>query len=171
MGKGLTCRDVRVHWAEQETILPDQTVALAFDKIRRSKARFLPVVDENGKYIGVFTAPTLMKLLLPKAATIAMGRETGRGQIGNLSFMSLSREDFDAQLEQLKTEIVSDNLSDPANIPVVPPNTPIMEGIYLIYKYKRHVILVEPDTGIFKGTVSPNSLLDRVFGEEQKAQQ
>jgi CBS domain-containing protein len=162
---GLTCQDVMLPPELQETIRPDATVATAFNVIRRSRTRILPVVDENGKYIGVFTQPTLMKLLLPKAATIGSDRDNWRGRIGNLSFMSLSKEDFDAELERLKTVKVSDNLSNPNNIPVAAPNTPIMEGIYLIHKFKRHVILVDPKTGRFVGTVSPNSLLDRVFGE------
>ena len=79
--------------------------------------------------------------------------------------MSLSKADFDAQLERLKGEKVSDYLSDPTNIPVAAPDTPVMEGIFLIYKYKRHVILVDPDTGRFVGTVSANSLLGHVFSD------
>ncbi len=38
-----------------------------------------------------------------------------------------------------------------------------MEGIFLLYKYKRHLILVEPETNRFIGTVSANSLLDHVL--------
>jgi len=162
---GLTCADVMVDREIQQTIHPDESVATAFNIIKRSRARFLPVVDENGIYVGVFTAPTLMKLILPRAATIGLGPELSRAQIHSLSFMSLSREDFDAQLERLKGEKVSDYLSDPANIPVIAPDTAVMEGIFLIFKYKRHVILVEPGTKRFVGTVSPNSVLDHVLGE------
>lgn len=162
---GLTCYDVMVPPEQQHTIHPDESVATAFGIIRRSKARFLPVIDRTGKYLGVFTAPTLMKLLLPRAATIDMGPEAPRGQLDNLRFMSLSKADFDAQIERLKGEKVSDYLSDPANIPVAAPNTPVMEGIFLIYKYKRHVILVDPETDRFVGTVSANSLLGHVFSE------
>ena len=38
-----------------------------------------------------------------------------------------------------------------------------MEGIFLIHQYKRHVILVEPQTNRFVGTLSANSLLDHVL--------
>lgn len=161
---GLTCSDVMVPSAIQKTIAPDESIATAFNIIRHSRARFLPVVDENGIYKGVFTAPTLLKLILPKAATIGMGSEASRLQMDGLGFMSLSKEDFDAQLERLKDEKVADNMSNPANIPTAAPDTPVMEGIFLIYKFKRHVILVDPDTQRFVGTVSPNSLLDCVLG-------
>lgn len=160
---GLTCFDVMVPTAQQNTIHPDESVATAFQIIKKSRARFLPVVDSDGKYVGVFTAPTLLKLILPRAATIGMSSEATRVPIENLGFMNLTKADFDTQVERLREEKVSDNLSNPANIPVAAPDTPVMEGIFLVWKYKRHVILVEPDTKRFVGTVSSNSLLDHVL--------
>ena len=160
---GLTCKDVMVPPAQQNTIHPDESVATAFQIIKKSRARFLPVVDENGKYVGVFTAPTLLKLILPRAATIGMTSEATRVPIDHLGFMSLTKADFDAQVERLRDEKVSDNLSNPANIPIAEPDTPVMEGIFLAWKYKRHVILVETETNRFVGTLSSNSLLDHVL--------
>ncbi|RBW62697.1 hypothetical protein DS906_01495 [Ruegeria sp. A3M17] len=160
---GLTCYDVMVPQEVQKTILPDESIATAFNIIRGSRARFLPVVAEDGTYVGVFTAPTLLKLILPKAATIGLNDDASRVAIDSLSFMNLTREDFEQQMERLKTEKVRDNMSRSSNIPVAAPDTPVMEGIFLIYKYKRHVILVEPETNRFVGTVSANSLLDRAL--------
>ena len=165
---GLTCFDVMVDPAVQKTIHPEESVATAFNIIKASRARFLPVVDENGGYVGVFTAPTLLKLILPKAATI--GLEHTRVPLSNLGFMSLSEEDFAARLKQLKNEKVGDNLSNPENIPVAAPDTPVMEGIFLIHRYKRHVILVDPKTNRFVGTLSANSLLDHVLGAPEQAE-
>ncbi|WP_170387784.1 CBS domain-containing protein [Ruegeria atlantica] len=159
---GLTCRDVMVPTEKQQTIHPDDTVAKAFDIIRDSRARFLPVVDESGKFVGAFTAPTLIKMILPSAALIGMSSDA-RVPISNLSFMDLTKEDFRKQIERLNEERVGDHLSNPANIPVAAPDTPVMEGIFLIHKFKRHVFLVEPETERFVGTVSPNSLMDHAL--------
>lgn len=160
---GLTCQDVMVPSDEQITIGPEESVATAFQLIKKNRARFLPVVDADGKYLGVFTAPTLLKLFLPKAAIIGLNDSTSRVAMGHLSFMNLDKEDFDNQLEALKYEKVVNNMSNPDNIPVAAPDTPIMEGIFLYYKFKRHVVIVEPKTGRFVGTVSSNSLLDRAL--------
>jgi CBS-domain-containing membrane protein len=160
----LTCQDVMVSPDQQITVTPDTSVRDAFQLFKQHRARFLPVVDANGIYHGVFTAPTLLKLLLPKAATIGVNTDSMRVSIESLGFMSLTKEDFSAQLETLKDEKVRDNMSSPVNIPVVAPTTPIMEGIFLYYKYKRHVVLVEPNTGRFVGTVSSNSLLEKALG-------
>lgn len=160
---GLTCRDVMVPPEQQKTILPDESVEAAFRIIKESRVRFLPVVAKDGTYVGVFTAPTLLKLILPRAATIGMASETARVPIGHLNFMNLTKADFDAQVERLRDERVIDNLSNPANIPVTNPDTPIMEGMFLVWSYKRHVILVEAETKQFVGTLSANSLLDHVL--------
>lgn len=160
----LTCQDVMVSPDRQLTVGPETSVSDAFQLFKQHRARFLPVVDENGVYLGVFTAPTLLKLLLPTAATIGLNTDSMRVSIGSLGFMSLTKEDFQERLETLRHETVRDNMSSPVNIPVVSPTTPIMEGIFLYYKYKRHVILVDPDTGRFVGTVSSNSLLEKALG-------
>lgn len=161
---GLTCRDVMVSPHIQKTVAPNESVATAFKIIKASRARFLPVVDADGRYVGVFSAPTLLKLILPKAALIGMNSESSRLGLDNLGFFSLSREDFEKQIDTLKDELVKDNMSLPENIPVAAPNTPVMEGIFLIHQYKRHLMLVDPDTNKFVGTVSANSLLDQVLG-------
>lgn len=160
---GLTCADVMVSPDLQKTIHPDASVAEALESLRERRARFLPVVDETGKYHGVFSAPTMLKLLLPKAATIGLNTESMRVSMDHLGFMNLETEHFSQQVDNLKKEKVADNMSDPNNIPVAAPDTPIMEGIFLMYKYKRHVMLVEPKTKRFVGTVSANSLFDNVL--------
>lgn len=163
--KGLTCADVMVPPDSQLRIDPDESIATAFRLIRDKRVRFLPAVHADGRYAGVFSAPTLLRLILPRAATIGLTSE-GRLPLDHLGFMSLSRSDFTEQLERLKDEKVADNLSNPANIPVAAPSTPIMEGIFLIHKFKRHLMLVEPESGRFVGSVSPNSLLDNVLGQD-----
>ncbi|MBO9474242.1 CBS domain-containing protein [Shimia sp. R10_1] len=160
---GLTCADVMVSPDLQKTIHPDASVAEALAILKERRSRFLPVVDETGKYHGVFSAPTMLKLLLPKAATIGLNTDSMRVSLDHLSFMNLDKDHFSQQVEMLKQEKVSDNMSDPSNIPVTAPDTPIMEGIFLVYKYKRHVMLVEPNSQRFVGTVSANSLIDKVF--------
>lgn len=159
----LTCQDVMVSPERQLTIGPDTSVSDAFQVFKKHRARFLPVVDETGTYLGVFTAPTLLKLLLPKAATIGLNTDSMRVSLEGLGFMSLSKDDFETRLEHLRDELVKDNMSNPANIPVTAPQTPIMEGIFLYYKFKRHVVLVDPDSGKFVGTVSSNSLLEKAL--------
>lgn len=157
----LSCRDVML---EQPVLLaPDDSVAKAFNLIREHGMRYLPVVDENGKYLGVFTSATLIRLLLPPSLTIKIGgMDTDKG-LKNLGFYHMDREDFMEVSKELKNKKVIDNLSDVKNIPVTSPDTPLMEGILLLHNYKRHVILAEPKTQQFVGVLTIKSVLAHIF--------
>lgn len=159
----LTCKDVML--ADQPILHPNDSVSKAFKLMRRHGVRYLPVVDEEGTYLGVFTSPTLIKLLLPRAVTINLGGKGTDKGLHNLGFFNIDEEDFQHQLEELRDELVQDYLSDPKNIPVTSPKTSIMEGILLLNKYKRHVILVKPKTQKFVGVVTINSVLQQLFNE------
>lgn len=156
---GLTCRDVMVPHEHQKTIHPDASVAEAYAIFKETRIRFLPVVKDDGTYLGVFTSPTLMRMLLPQAVTIGRS-DSDMSAMQNIGFMSLSQENFEERVASFKDEHVVDNMSNPDNIPVASPEDPILHGIFMIYKFKRHLMLLETGTQKFVGTVSANSVLD-----------
>lgn len=161
----LTCKDVM--GKSQATLSPTDTVSTAFHLMRKKGIRFLPVVDADGVYLGVFTSPTLIKLLLPRAMTIELsGGKKHNKSINNLGFYKIDEETFQESLAEEKDEPVINHLSDPGNIPTVNPDTAVMEGVLLLHKYKRHVIVVEPDSNKFVGVVSINSMLKTIFDED-----
>lgn len=161
----ITCKDVMVE--DQSTLKPTDTVSKAFQLMRKKGIRFLPVVADDGTYVGVFTSPTLIKLLLPRAMTIELsGGKKSNKSINNLGFYHVDEDTFHDSLAEEKDESVVNHLSDPGNIPLLAPNTPVMEGVLMLHKYKRHVVLVEPDSNQFVGVVSINSVLSKMFDED-----
>lgn len=164
MTANLTCKDMMLK--DQVVLRPDDTVSRAFTLMRRQGMRFLPVVKEDGTYIGVFTSPSLIRLLLPQAITIQMGGKNANKGLNDLRFFNLDQDSFEESLKEVKDEPVANYLSDPKNIPTTAPDTPIMEGILLLHKYKRHVILIEPDSKQFVGVLSNNSTLQHIFDED-----
>lgn len=165
---GLTCKDVM--GVSQSTLRPTDTVSKAFKLMRSKGIRFLPVVEEDGTYVGVFTSPTLIKLLLPRAMTIELGKgKKPNKSLNNLGFYSIDEETFHNSLAEEKDEPVTNHLSDPDNIPIVSPDTSVMEGVLLLHKYKRHVIVVEPKSKQFVGVVSINSVLKKMFDDDHVA--
>ncbi len=165
MTTDLTCQDLMHNENEQIVLRPDDTVSKAFQLMRKKGMRFLPVVEENGQYVGVFTSPTLIRLMLPRAVTLGLGSKNSNQVIG-LNFYNLDKDSFTESLQEVKNDLVKNHLSDPKNIPVTAPNTPIMEGILLLHKYKRHVILVDPDSNQFVGVLSINAALRNIFEED-----
>lgn len=157
----LTCRDVMLECPVLLT--PEDTVEKAFKLICEHGMRYLPVVDKDNKYLGVFTSATLIMLLLPPSMTIKIGgMDTDKG-LKNLGFYHMSKEDFMEISKGLREMKVIDNLSAVKNIPVASPDTSIMEGILLLHNYKRHVILVEPETQQFVGVLTIKSVLKHIF--------
>lgn len=160
----LTCKDLMVE--DQSILRPTDTVSRAFHLMRTQGVRFLPIVAEDGSYMGVFTSPTLVKLLLPRAMTIELsGGKKSNKSLSNLGFYSIDEKTFHQSLAEEKDEPVINHLSPPANIPIVAPDTSAMEGVLLLHKYKRHVILVEPESNHFVGVLSINSVLKKMFDE------
>ncbi len=163
----LTCKDVMANPDVQMVLRPTDTVSTAFQLMRKMGVRFLPVIDDNGKYLGVFTSPTLIKLLLPRALTIKLGgMNEAHHALNDLRFYNMDKESFHNSLAEDKNESVMNYLSDPDSIPILSPDTSVMEGVLMLHKYKRHVILVEPDTNKFVGVVSINSVLREIFDED-----
>lgn len=161
----LTCKDLMVE--NQSILRPNDTIKTAFHFMRKRGIRFLPVVEEDGTYIGVFTSPTLIKMLLPRAVTIQLsGGKKANRSLNNLGFYNIDEETLHEALAEEKDEPVSNHLSDPTNIPTASPDTSVMEVILLLHQYKRHVILLEPDTQKFVGVVSNNSVLQKMFDED-----
>ncbi len=159
----LTCKDLML--PDQVILHPEDTVSKAFHLMRGEGMRFLPVVHDDGSYVGVFTSPTLIRLLLPRAVTINLGGKDAHKGLNDLKFYNMNRESFAEALKEIKDSPVKDHLSDPRNIPVAPPETPIMEGILLLHTYKRHVILVDPANNQFVGVLSINSSLRNIFDD------
>ncbi len=158
----LTCKDVMNE--NQITVKPETNVVEAFNLIRKYKVRYLPVLEDDGTYIGVFTSPTLIKMMLPAAATIKLtGNQSSAMVVDNLNFFEIEAEDFAERLDYLVNEKVGDHLSKKRNIPIVSPNKGIMDGVMLLHKYKRHLILVEPETRKFVGVLTINSVLSHLF--------
>ncbi len=163
----LTCKDVMVSSDIQVVLRPTDTVSTAFQLMRKMGVRFLPVIDDEGKYLGVFTSPTLIKLLLPRALTIKLGgMHEAHHALNDLKFYHVDKELFHNSLAEDKNESVMNYLSEPDSIPILSPDTSIMEGVLMLHKYKRHVILVDPKTDKFVGVVSINSVLREVFEED-----
>ncbi len=163
----LVCKDVMNQ--NQLTVRPETTIIDAFNLIRKYKVRYLPVVNEDGTYFGVFTSPTLIRMLLPAAATIELAsNQSSAMAVANLNFFEITPEDFADRLQNLADEKIGDHISDKRKIPIVSPKKGIMDGVMLLHKYKRHVILVEPDTRQFVGVLTINSVLGHLFDIEEE---
>ena len=147
-----TCRDIMI--ANPETLHPDQSLHEALSKIRKSGMRYLPVVDSNGAFLGIFSSVKLLELLLPQSVSINMGRK-----MVDLNFMKTNVEELQERLDTIGHEPVSQHILT-RDIPTCSPDDSIMEAIFILHQHHAHVIVTAENSNQFIGIITINALLD-----------
>ncbi len=128
------------------TILrPTDTIKTATEFIMANRYRNIPVIDSDGKFLAVFGVNCLLRLVLPKAALMDKG-------LDNLSFVYESLHDMHERLREYEDEPISICMKQDA--PVVEPETPLMEVLWLLYNTKTSIAVVEPETDRLVGMIS-----------------
>ena len=138
------------------TLRPTDTVATAADRILKHHLRHLPVVDEQGRYLGTFSVYSLLKLTLPKAVLDKHG-------LDNVSFVTESVEDLAQRLGRRRDEPVKNWL----NIhEVARPDTHAMEVMLLmLHGRTTSVPVVNKTTNRLEGIISFWDVLEKLLGE------
>lgn len=138
------------------TLRPTDTVATAADRILKHHLRHLPVVDEQGRYLGTFSIYSLLKLTLPKAVLDKHG-------LDNVSFVTESVEDLARRLGGRRDEPVKNWL----NIhEVARPDTHAMEVMLLmLHGRTTSVPVVNKTNNRLEGIISFWDVLEKLIGE------
>jgi len=140
---GPTARDVM---DPNPTVLSStDTVRKGIDYIMENRFRNVPIVDDQGCYLGVFGVSCLLRLVLPKAALMDQG-------LTDLSFVSDGLADLRRRLKESEDQPVTICLSDQAT--VLPPDTPLVETLLALYKSRRSIPIVNPEDRRLLGVVS-----------------
>ena len=124
---------------------PTDTIKTAAEYIMEHRYRSLPVVDNNGLYLGVFGVNCLLKLVLPKAAVMEPGLE-------NVGFIQDTLHDLHVRLSEMAGQPISVCMT--TDITTVTPNTPLVETLLLLYRTRSSIPVVAPGTGKLVGMIS-----------------
>ena len=138
------------------TLRPSDTVAVAAARILEHHLRHLPVVDEQGRYLGTFSIYSLLKLTLPQAVLDKHG-------LDNVSFVTEHVSDLARRLGGRRDEPVQNwlNIHEVAH-----PNTPAMEIMLLmLHGRTTSVPVVDKESGKLEGIVSFWDVLEKLTGE------
>jgi len=102
----------------------------------------LPVVDSEGKLIGLFTLVHLLKRLLPDVAVLENLPRVHHFDV-SLGSLSGSMSDVAARLVHLKELKVGDLMVKPDTVRA---DMPLQEGIRLLVKYGSPIPVIERDS-------------------------
>ncbi|MCB1876032.1 MAG: CBS domain-containing protein [Chromatiales bacterium] len=122
-----------------------ETVGKAVKIIMEHRYRNLPVVDENGHYLGVFGINTLLRLVLPPAVVVEKGLTTA-------PFVTDTLADLRHRLASVEEVSILDFINDDAT--VVYPDTPLVETLLVLYRTRTSVPVVEGEARRLVGMIS-----------------
>ena len=131
---------------------PHPTVLKATDMIKKAigyimenRYRNLPVVDDQGRYLGRFGVHCLLRNVLPKAATMKHG-------LDSLSFVHVNLKDLHNRLNEIEDKPISMCMT--RDVEPVPPDTPLVETLLKLYNTRDSIPVVDPDSGKLLGVIS-----------------
>ncbi len=127
------------------TLKPTDVISTAARYIMERRFRNLPVVDDEGCYMGIFGVNCLVRLVLPKAALMDYG-------LDNVSFIHESLAELHDRLREVENEPIT--LCMNTEIETVSPDAPLMETLMLLYKTKTSIPVVEDDSCKLLGMIS-----------------
>ncbi len=139
------------------TIGAGETVPAAVRMMKEFGMRNLPVVDGEGKFLGVFTTVHLIELLLPKAATI-------EGGLTDLTFVHDTIDDVRERWKEVRDHRVGDFI-ETENIPLATANTSLIEVLLLIIQNRTHITIVDDDSRKVIGVVTLSKILEALEGD------
>jgi CBS domain-containing protein len=124
---------------------PTDTIKTAAKYIMEHRYRSLPVVDEEGHYLGIFDVNCLLKLVLPKAAVMEPG-------LDNVGFIQDTLQDLHKRMIEMEGNPISVCMT--TDMTTVTPNTPLVETLLLLYRTRASIPVVSPGTGKLMGMIS-----------------
>lgn len=113
--------------------------------IMKNRYRHLPVVDEDGCYLGMFGVNCLLRLVLPQVAVMDRG-------LKNVSFIYETLSDMYERLEENKYKTVETCMR--TDIDIVYPDTPLIKTLKYLYDTKCSIPVIHPETRKLLGMIS-----------------
>jgi CBS-domain-containing membrane protein len=149
----MTCSAIMT--ASPMTLRGDDTVAQAAEVLMSKRFIILPVVDGDGRYLGLFGAFELVSMLLPRAATI-------NRLIPDLGFMADNLPALQEKFAEFKNEPIKTHLR--SNLPVLRPDTPVVEALLLFVRERSTLPVVDAASGRLLGVLSYWDALASITG-------
>ncbi len=130
---------------EHASLKAHHRIRSAAECIMERRYRSVPVTDNEGRFLGVFGVNCLLRLVLPKAAIMEDGLDC-------LCFLADTLADLHQRFREIENEPVSICMS--TDVPVVRPDTSLMETLRMLYDNKMSLPVVEADSGKLVGMVT-----------------
>jgi CBS-domain-containing membrane protein len=143
------------------TLKSDDTIECAARYIMKYRYRNLPVIDENGCYVGMFGVNCLLKLVIPNAALMPGGFE-------NVGFIYETLTDLFQRFEEVKDKPISICMNQ--KIKPVAPDTSLTETMMQLYKTRSSIPVIENGSCKLLGMISYWDIGEKIMAAGTTAQ-
>jgi CBS domain-containing protein len=143
------------------TLKPTDTVADAITLMHQKHVRNLPVVDDEGMFIGLFGLRRVDQLILPIAAS-----SLGSNSISDLQFLPDEIVQMDDRWHEVANQPVVNFLEKEKKLMFCAPETAFPEMLAMLNRSQDSslpVLVVEGDSKKLVGMVSPWDVLERII--------
>lgn len=149
------CRSIMS--APPAVLKPTDSVLFALRTIVEQRLPALPVVEADGRYLGMLPRSRLIALAMPRV----LSREDEKHPLGRLlqvGYIQDTLADLQARMDAVANEPLSRHLD--TEVPVLSPDTPLMNAMLFLYRQRN--ILPVVDNGKLVGIVSVWDVLGRI---------
>ena len=126
-------------------VKPTDRIKTAIGYIMDNRYRNLPVVDDDGHYLGSFGVTCLLKNVLPKAVLMKQGLTT-------VPFVQETLADLHNRVIEMEDKPISTCMNTEAQ--TVPPDMPLVQTLLILYQNRDSLPVVESDSGKLLGVIS-----------------
>ena len=129
------------------TVRDTATLAAAIELLFQHRIKALPLVNEQGHYRGLFGIHTLVRALLPRAATLDEG--------SGLTDLTFVHDTLDTVRERLAGHLLEPviDFSDQDLKPLA-PDTSLLETLLILHRHRHTLPVVDPASGRLLGIVT-----------------
>jgi CBS domain-containing protein len=139
----MSCESIMIR--DPKCVREDDTIGFAAREIVEHRCISLPVVDANGRFLGLFGIFDLLALLVPRVAVIG-------NLLPNLQFLSDDDGEMRQKFATLRDSPVRRAINRDA--PRTYPDTPLIEAIRLLCRNHLTIPVVERDTERLVGIIT-----------------
>jgi CBS-domain-containing membrane protein len=156
-----TCRSIMT--TQPVSIQRHESVDRALRMLLENKLLALPVIGDNGRYLGMFLRSRLVAMLLPRIVQLEE-RLPEIGRLLEVGFLHDTLEDVQERFQKVAEHPVGDYAQ--TDTPVLRPDTPIMNAVLFLYRTRTYLPVVDEATGQLVGVVSTWDVLGRIAGKQ-----
>lgn len=136
---------------------PTDKIRTAADFIMEHRFRSIPVVTEDGRFIGMFGINCLLRSVFPPAVVMEDG-------LRDVSFIREGLRDLHRRFTEVEDETVGMCINH--DVTVVYPDTPLMETLLILYQTRASLPVVDRDTNQLVGMISYYDVGKRILDAE-----